>query len=119
MNGYHVMLIGGFCIVYGLLTLLNSNFLSINPFSIIIIGVTIVIGGIFVVKGYRNKTFYLSMFTIVALLGLNSIYGFIFVPQDKLDDYLNLIIFIVFLIIYSRAYFYRWEAVRMPWKDSW
>jgi hypothetical protein len=119
LNGYHVILLGFVFIVYGLLTLFSLSVLSINPFTIIIIGIMIVIGGLFVIKGFRNKTFYMAMFTIVALLGLNSLFGFIVVPQDKFDNYLNLSVFFVFLILYTRAYFYRWEARRMPWKNSW
>ena len=60
--------------------------------------------GIFHSKGYRNKTYYTGIFIIIVLIGLNTLYGLLFVPLDNIDNYLNIIGFISLLIIFSRAY---------------
>ena len=64
-----------------------------------------IIIGIFHSKGYRNKTYYARIISIIALLGLNTLYGLLFVPLDNFDNYLNIVAFIGLLIIFSLAYF--------------
>lgn len=114
----YMIIIGVFFALYGLLEIFSKSGLSINP-TTALLGIMLIIGGVFVRKGYRNKTFYLAMFSTLALIGLATIYGFIFIPLDPFDNYLNIGIFLFFLIIYSRAYLRRHKAVKLPWKDEW
>jgi hypothetical protein len=111
------IILGIFFVVLGLLEMLILG-LSISIVTALL-GIMFVVGGVFTRKGYRNKTFYLFMFSILALIGLISVYGFLVKPADIFDNYLSLGVFILFLFLYSRTYLLRHKAVKLPWKDEW
>jgi hypothetical protein len=111
------IILGVFFVVFGLLGMLISG-LSISLVTALL-GITFIVGGVFTRRGYRNKTFYLVMFSIVAIIGLISVYGFLFTPVDIFNNYLNMGIFLLFLFLYGKAYLRRHKAVKLPWKDEW
>jgi hypothetical protein len=82
--------------------------------------------GVFNLKGYKNKTYYLTGFILIPLYGLISIYNLLFIPFNKSYDYFNVGLSILLLIFIIRAYHLRHESENprlpwkgLPWKDEW
>lgn len=114
MNGFNAVIAGCFAVIIGLLRLSSGNELSI---FIILLGILLIIFGVFGIKGYKNKTYYLVSFSLIALFGLISVY--VIPTTDKPHIYLITGAFIALLIIYSYSYYSRRKNILKPWKDEW
>jgi len=127
MKGYFIIIFGLIFLLLGLLGLLSLNN-SFNPTDLMLcfLGLFLIEMGVFNVKGYKNKTYYLTSFILIALYGLISVYSLLFIPLDKSYDYYNIGLSILLLILIIRAYQLRHESEnpRNPWKglpfkDEW
>ena len=117
MNGKFIILIGFVTVLLGI----SQMFSNYNQLSnlLIIVGSMLILTGIFFVKGYRNKTYYLALFILIALLGMAVVYNLVFIPQIKVYNYINIVLFLVVLIKVIMVYKGRFENLKMPWKDEW
>jgi hypothetical protein len=89
----------------------------------IVLGILVIILGIFRNKGYSNKTYYLLSSSVVALWGLILLYIFLFSSEVYLTNknlfYFNVVVFLCFIIMISRTYLNRHKNLKMPWKNEW
>lgn len=91
----------------------------VNVFMIIL-GVLVVIGGVFLNKGYHNRTFYIATFGMMIIWGLSLTY--VFLSNLYLEDKYSFILLIglfIFIIIYLiRDFNRRLNNPKMPWKEN-
>jgi hypothetical protein len=120
MKGYYMIIFGLIGIIWGLygIFILNESFYSNNSIMELL-GILIVIVGVFYVKGFINKTYYLAIFSVLALLGLFSVHNLLFISLNKNFNYFNIGIFVILLIFLSRSYLRRHGSHRLTWKDEW
>lgn len=123
IRNYFIIVIGCIILLIGLLNLFSflvshniSNYILFIP-----LGILLIIAGIYFIKGYKNKTLFLALFGVIALLGLISTYIYLFTP---LGDNINNIYFfigtyLVIVIIVIRSYLQRHKNTRLPWKNEW
>lgn len=95
--------------------------MSINWELLILIpiGIFLIIYGLFVKWGYKNKTYFLAFIGILiisAAIWVDNIikYGFL-----NSDLYINTSIFLVFTVICVYEYLQRKSNTNLPWKDQW
>ncbi len=113
---------GYFIIIWGLLLFILSIvtfFRSIASAYILIIGLVCIVEGVFNVKGYLNKTYYLTYFILMALFGLISFYNILFIPLNNIFNYLVIIAYPLGLIYIISSYLDRYNGEKRPWKDEW
>ena len=77
----------------------------------ILVGILLIIVGVFRNKGYFNKNYYMAIFTVIALWGLILIYIFLFRTSEYLEStnifYFQMVLFILLVIFFGRAYILR------------
>ena len=117
-KGYNYITTGCLSVFYGLFGLLSSNLLSLYIWFLIL-GISLIIEGIFTIKGYHNKTSYLAFFSLMTLLGITSVYMLLFVHIKYYIPYVFTGLFIFILIFGIREYLHRRKSFITPWKDEW
>jgi len=110
-KGYILIVFGLIIEIWGL-----SQIFSNDPSPIIFLipaGIIFAVIGVFYLKNYRNKTYYLICFSLTVLFGLYSIisYGY--------DSYPNLLVSLLMLVTFSRSYYYRERNLTIDWKNEW
>jgi hypothetical protein len=109
--------------VFLILSVPFSYFGLLMFISYIVVGILLVISGIFRNKCYSNKTYYLLSSSVVALWGLILLYIFLFSSEVYLTNknlfYFNVVLFICLIIIISRNYLNKHKNLKMPWKNEW
>ncbi len=118
IKGYYILIFGFIILFFSLFETfsLNKSFYS-SIILLWILGVWIIVLGIYYVKGYKNKTFYLANFSLITLFGLISVYNLLFMPSNGIYNYWWLVIFIFLMIISIKSYFQRYKG-KLPWKDE-
>jgi hypothetical protein len=113
MNGKFMILVGFAGVLIGI------SYYNALSYFIIVASLMLILTEIFFVKGYRNKTYYLTLFILVALLGMSSVYNLLVIPQITAINYINIVLFLAILIKVIMAYKGRFENHKIPWKDEW
>jgi len=109
---YIFCLIGILVVVFGLLGIFFTHKNESQLIFLVTAGILLGIIGIFFIKGYRNKTYYLASFSMVVLFGVVSI-----VINSNL--YFNIAICLILLLGYSRSFKHRENDSEVPWKNEW
>jgi uncharacterized membrane protein HdeD (DUF308 family) len=115
------IIIGFICIFFGLIGILFFN--DKQDLIFCFLGVYAIIGGIFRMKGYRNKTFYLSSLVLLTLYAITLIYVAIFLPdvydESKYFFYLLIGSIVLSMLLLIRSYLRRGKNPEKPWKNEW
>ena len=91
------------CLLYG--ELLHGIF-------VMLVGILLIIIGVFRNKGYFNKNYYMAIFSVIALWGLMLLYIFLFRTNEYLGDmvifyiYTGLFIFLVIMSLFISSIYY-------------
>ena len=107
-------------VVLGFLSAVYGLFLHDGFFIFLIcVGIILIINGAFGIKGYFNKTYYLSVF-IVTLLSLALSCVLLFMHSiNRFYSYFDIVAFLVLITLFIVLYQRRHENPKMPWKDGW
>jgi len=112
------------CIASGILLVFFSliNFLdSGSPLDLFIssYGVSVILLGILVNRGYYNQTFYMAFLGVIVFQGLILAYAFVFTPVyvAKAIFYPDVVLFLFYMLIFVYYYPKRRENLGMPWKE--
>ena len=77
----------------------------------ILVGILLIIIGLFHNKGYFNKNFFMAIFSVIALWGLMLLYIFLFRTNEYLEwkniFYLQIGLFVLLIIIFGGPYIRR------------
>ncbi len=109
-------------IIFGLITLIASLYLLFNTyvsFFVLIVSLSFIVDGVFNLKGYRNKTYFLVYFVLIGLLGLITSYNILFIHFSNILDYFYILLFPFGLMYVISSYLGRNESQEMTWKDVW
>lgn len=114
-----MMVIGFIALIYGLISLLLSN--DEQQILTCLLGISFIIDGTFLNRGYYNKTYYLSSFALLILLGVIIIYLAFFKHYlDNLYFICGIMGMIVLgIIMLVRSYLRRHENQKIQWKNEW
>ena len=117
-KGYYILILGFIVLLISLSQtyILNKSLYS-TIFFLWILGVWIIVIGIYFVKGYRNKTFYIANFSLITLFGLISVYNLLLVPSNGIYNYCWFVIFIFLMIISIKSYFQRLQG-KLPYDNG-
>lgn len=117
MNSFNAIIGGCSVVILGLL-ILSSNQDLLTGSMLILAGILSIIFGVHGYKGYNNKTYYLTSFSIIGLMALILIYISLFM---SLNAHFYTIVggFLLLLIIYVYSYHHRCKNVLRPWKNEW
>ena len=109
-TGSKLIIIGCISIIMGLLGFLLYDELSPDLF-LILVGILLIIIGVFNNKGYYNNLSYMAIFSVIALWGLTLLYIFLFRTSEYLEDmdifYINTGLFIFLVIGFGCGYYIR------------
>lgn len=117
-KGYYVLIFGLIILFFSLFETftLNKSFYSTIIF-LWILGMWIIVMGIYFLKGYINKTFYIATFSLIILFGLISVYNLLFVPSNGIYNYWWLILFVFLMIISIKSYLKRFKG-KLPYNNG-
>jgi hypothetical protein len=111
------IIIGCFFVLGGISLFGSIGLLFVLP------GLCAVMDGIFMNKGYYNKTYYMTCFGIFFLWGLLLVYISIFMPSiyltDKNQFYFFIGIFALLIVGFSISYLRRGKNPKISWKNEW
>lgn len=86
-------------------------------------GLLIILSGLFINKGYYNKTYYLVIFSTFVIFGGIIAYLYLFMPEFILNDltwfYTWLLAMIVAIGVFVYQFLGREKNENMPWKSEW
>lgn len=108
--GSIMIIMGCILVVIGLFPLFLFGVL-ISGMAVMLGAILLIIIGIFKNKGYFNKTFFMAIFSVIALWGLMLLYIFLFRTNEYLESinifYYNMVLFILLVIFFGRTYILR------------
>jgi hypothetical protein len=112
------IILGCIFLTYGLSGILWGDVKLFLLFSLT--GAFLIIDGIFMNRGYHNKTYYLLSLVIWVIFGLAVVYIAILTPNSGDRSFLYFLIGLVALgvILLIRSYLRRYKNLKMPWKRN-
>lgn len=89
----------------------------------ILFGLLIIISGLFINKGYYNKTYYLAVFSTIGIFSALIVYLYLYMPDFILNDMSWFYTWILAMIVATGVFIYQFmgreKNENMPWKSEW
>ena len=89
----------------------------------ILFGLLIIISGLFINKGYYNKTYYLAVFSTIGIFAGIIIYMYLYMSEFILNDISWFYTWILAMIVATGVFIYQFmgreKNKNMPWKSEW
>jgi hypothetical protein len=89
----------------------------------ILFGLLIIISGLFINKGYYNKTYYLAVFSTIGIFAGIIIYMYLFMSEFILNDLAWFYTWILAMVVATGVFIYQFmgreKNENMPWKSEW
>lgn len=104
-----LIIFGCFVIIIGLLTFFLYG--KLLPIFVSLLGILLILLGVFRNKGYFNKNYYMAIFSVIALWGLMLLYIYLFRTNEYLEDmykfYIPIGLLIILMVPFNRGYIRR------------